>query len=57
MGILSGQEEALGQLDSHVNELKQKENELSQELQVKKVELEISRKFPDKTQKSGLLRN
>ena len=44
MGILSGQEEALGQLDSHVNELKQKENELSQELQVKKVELERAEK-------------
>ena len=44
MGILSGQEEALGQLDSHVNELKQKENELNQELQVKKVELERAEK-------------
>ena len=38
MQILSGQEKALEQLDSHVNELKQKEVELTQELQVKKVE-------------------
>ena len=44
MGILSGQEEALEQLDVHVNELKQKENELNQELQVKKVELERAEK-------------
>ena len=44
MGILSGQEEALGQLDSHVNELKKKENELNQELQVKKVELDRAEK-------------
>ena len=44
MGILSGQEEALEQLDSHVNDLKQKENELNQELQVKKVELERAEK-------------
>ena len=43
-GILSGQEEALEQLDVHVNELKQKENELNQELQVKKVELERAEK-------------
>ena len=44
MGILSGQEEALEKLDLHVNELKQKENELNQELQVKKVELERAEK-------------
>ena len=44
MGILSGQEEALEQLDVHVNELKQKENELNQELQVKRVELERAEK-------------
>ena len=44
LGILSGQEEALEQLDVHVNELKQKENELNQELQVKKVELERAEK-------------
>ena len=44
MGILSGQEEALEQLDVHVNELKQKENQLNQELQVKKVELERAEK-------------
>ena len=44
MGILSGQEEALEQLDVHVNELKQKEHELNQELQVKKVELERAEK-------------
>ena len=44
MGILSGQEEALEKLDVHVNELKQKENELNQELQVKKVELERAEK-------------
>ena len=44
MGILSGQEEALEKLDIHVNELKQKENELNQELQVKKVELERAEK-------------
>jgi clusterin-associated protein 1 len=44
MGILSGQEEALEKLDYHVNELKQKENELNQELQVKKVELERAEK-------------
>ena len=37
-GILNIQEQALEQLDSHVNELKQKEVELTQELQVKKVE-------------------
>ncbi len=44
MGILSGQEEALEKLDLHVNDLKQKENELNQELQVKKVELERAEK-------------
>ena len=44
MSILNGQEEALEQLDVHVNELKQKENELNQELQVKKVELERAEK-------------
>ena len=44
MCILSGQEEDLEQLDVHVNELKQKENELNQELQVKKVELERAEK-------------
>lgn len=44
MDILSGQEQALEQLDIHVNELKQKENELNQELQVKKVELERAEK-------------
>ena len=44
MCILSGQEEALEKLDLHVNELKQKENELNQELQVKKVELERAEK-------------
>ena len=44
MGILSGQEEALEQLDYHVNDLKQKQNELNQELQVKKVELERAEK-------------
>jgi len=44
MGILSRQEEALEQLDSHVNELKQKENELNQELQVKTVELDRAEK-------------
>ena len=44
MGILSGQEEALEKLDLHVNELKQKESELNQELQVKKVELERAEK-------------
>ena len=44
MGILSGQEEALEKLDLHVNELKQKENELNQELQVKKVELDRAEK-------------
>jgi len=38
MSILSGQEEALEKLDIHVNELKQRGNELNQELQVKKVE-------------------
>ena len=44
MSILSKQEEALEKLDIHVNDLKQKENELSQELQVKKVELERAEK-------------
>ena len=37
-GILNIEEQALEQLDSHVNELKQKEVELTQELQVKKFE-------------------
>ena len=44
MQILSGQEKALEQLDSHVNELKQVENEIGQELQIKKVELERAEK-------------
>ena len=44
MSILSSQEEALEKLDTHVNELKQKENELNQELQVKRVELERAEK-------------
>ena len=44
MSILSKQEEALERLDIHVNDLKQKGNELSQELQVKKVELERAEK-------------
>ena len=44
MGILSGQEKALEQLDSHVSELKGQQNELSQELQMKKVELERAEK-------------
>ena len=44
MSILSKQEEALEKLDIHVNDLKQKENELNQELQVKKVELERAEK-------------
>lgn len=39
MSILSGQEKALEQLDTHVNELKQVQNELGQELQIKKEEL------------------
>ena len=42
--ILTNQEKALEQLDTHVNELKQKENELNQELQVKRVELERAEK-------------
>ena len=44
MTILSGQEKALEQLDTHVNELKGQENELNQELQMKKVELERAEK-------------
>ena len=44
MSILSKQEEALEKLDIHVNDLKQKGNELNQELQVKKVELERAEK-------------
>ena len=44
MTILSGQEEALEQLDKHISELKKKQNELSQDLQVKKVELERAEK-------------
>ena len=39
MSILSGQEKALEQLDTHVNELKQVQNEIGQELQIKKEEL------------------
>ena len=39
MQILSGQEKALEQLDTHVNELKQTQNEIGQELQIKKEEL------------------
>ena len=44
MSILSGQEKALEQLDTHVNELKQVQNELGQELQIKKEELERAEK-------------
>jgi hypothetical protein len=44
MSILSGQEKVLEQLDTHVNELKQKENELNQDLQVKRVEYERAEK-------------
>ena len=44
MGILGNQEEALEKLDIHVNELKHKQNELNQELQVKRVELERAEK-------------
>lgn len=44
MSILSGQEKALEQLDTHVNELKQQESELSQDLQMKRVELERAEK-------------
>jgi clusterin-associated protein 1 len=44
MKILSGQEKALEQLDTRVNDLKQNQNELTQELQVKKVELERAEK-------------
>lgn len=44
MTILSGQEKALEQLDTHVNELKGQEIELNQELQMKKVELERAEK-------------
>ena len=42
--ILNSQEQGLEQLDSHINELKQKEVELTQELQVKKVELDHAEK-------------
>lgn len=44
MSILSGQEKVLEQLDTHVNELKQRENELNQDLQVKRVEYERAEK-------------
>ncbi len=44
MSILSGQEKALEQLDTHVNELKQVQNEIGQELQIKKEELERAEK-------------
>ncbi len=44
MKILSGQEKALEQLDTHVNELKQKQNEIGQELQIKKEELQRAEK-------------
>ena len=44
MNILTGQEKALEQLDSHVNELKKVQNEISQELQIKKEELNRSEK-------------
>ena len=44
MSILSGQEKALEQLDTHVNELKQVQNELGQELQIKKEELQRAEK-------------
>ena len=44
MSILSGQEKVLEQLDTHVNELKQKDNELNQDLQVKRVEYERAEK-------------
>ena len=44
MQILSGQEKALEQLDTHVNELKQTQNEIGQELQIKKEELQRAEK-------------
>lgn len=44
MSILSNQEKAMEQLDLHVNELKGKENELAQDIQVKRVELERAEK-------------
>jgi succinate dehydrogenase/fumarate reductase flavoprotein subunit len=44
MSILTGQEKALEQLDSHVNDLKKVQNEISQELQIKKEELNRSEK-------------
>jgi clusterin-associated protein 1 len=44
MKILTGQEKALEQLDTRVNDLKQKQTELTQDLQVKKVELERAEK-------------
>ena len=42
--ILSGQEQALEQLDTHVNELKQTQNEIGQELQIKREELQRAEK-------------
>lgn len=42
--ILSSQEKALEQLDTHVNELKQKEAELAQDVNIKRLELERAEK-------------
>ena len=52
-GILNIEEQALEQLDSHVNELKQKEVELTQESQVKKFELDNAEKRLESFQHSS----
>jgi chromosome segregation ATPase len=44
MQILNNQEKALEQLDIHVNELKQKQTELNNDVQMKKLELERAEK-------------
>lgn len=44
MSILNNQEKALEQLDMHVNDLKKKQGELNQEIQIKKSELDRAQK-------------